>query len=220
MSGPIPRRLGIVPLLALLIFVAGCFSSRLHKKDFEGRRIAAVAAFPPKAVIHNEFLAASGVYPYAPAGRPAFGPAATEEDQVKRLQGMLDAATKRVDLAEYVARVALVTGADELGATIAATPNEADYVLDLRVYDYGLYMRSYNSEANFYLNAELLMRDRATNDVIWKKRLDRIGTYKTRLTGAEMAYLTESSLARELEKFADYAAERMSSALTSRVKNG
>ena len=220
MNGPILRKLGIVPLLALLVFVAGCFSSRLHKKDFEGRRIAAVAAFPPNPVIHNEFLAASGVYPYAPAGRPAFGPAATEEDQVKRLQGLLDAATKRVDLAEHVARVALISGADELGATIAANPNEADYVLDLRVYDYGLYMRSYHSEANFYLNAELLMRDRATNEVIWKKRLDRVGTYKTRLTAAEMAYLTEASLTRELEKFADYAAERMSSALTSRVKNG
>ena len=64
------------------------------------------------------------------------------------------------------------------------------------------------------------MRDRATNEVVWKKRLDRIGNYKTRLTGAEMAYLTEVSLTRELEKFADYAAERMSSALTSRVKNG
>ena len=220
MSGLLKHRLGMVPVLALLVFVAGCFSSRLNKKDFEGRRIAAVAAFPPKPVIHNEYLAAVGVYPYAPAGRPAYGPAATEEDQVQRLRGLLDAATKRVDLAEHVARTALVTGADELGATIASNPNEADYVLDLRVYHYGLYMLSYNSEANFYLDAELIMRERTTDKVVWKKRLDRIGNYETRMTAAEMAHLTEARLARELEKFAAYAAERMSSALTSRVKNG
>ena len=142
MKNPLNRRLALIPVLALLVFVSGCLAPRLQKKDFEGRQIAAMAAFPPNPVIHNAFLAASGVYPYAPAGRPAFGPAATEEEQVKRLQGMLNAATKRIDLAEHVARVALVAGAEELGATIADRPGEADYVLDLRVYDYGLYMRS------------------------------------------------------------------------------
>ncbi len=220
MRGPIKRSFPVLSLLAVVVFVAGCTSSRLHKEDFEGRRIAAVAAFPPTPVIHNEYLAAVGVYPYAPAGRPAFGPAATEEDQVQRLQGLLNAATKRLDLAEYVARQALVIGADRLDATIANNPDEADYVLDLRVYHYGLYMRSYNTEANFYLNAELILRDRATNEVLWKKRLDRVGNFKTRLTGAEMAHLTEAALTRELEKFAAFAAERMSSALTRNVKNG
>ncbi len=220
MRGSIKRSFPVLSLLAVVVFVAGCASSRLHKEDFEGRRIAAVAAFPPTPVIHNEYLAAVGVYPYAPAGRPAFGPAATEEDQVQRLQGLLNAATKRLDLAEYVARQALVIGADQLDATIANNPDEADYVLDLRVYYYGLYMRSYNTEANFFLNAELILRDRATNEVLWKKRLDRVGNFKTRLTGAQMAHLTEAALTRELEKFAAFAAERMSSALTRNVKNG
>ena len=220
MRGPIKPKFLVLPLLALAVFVAGCFSSRLHKEDFEGRRLAAVAAFPPKPIIHNEYLAASGVYPYAPAGRPAFGPAATEEEQVRRLQGLLNAATKRLDLAAYVAREALIIGADRLDATIANNPDEADYVLDLRVYDYGLYMRSYHTEANFFLNAELIMRDRATDEVLWRKRLDRVGNFKTRLTGAEMAYLTEAALTRELEKFAAFAAERMSSALVRNVKNG
>ena len=211
--------LRFVPLLAVVL-VAGCASSRLHKQDFEGRRIAATAAFPPKPVVHDQYLAAVGVYPHAPAGRPATGPAVTEEDQVRRLQGLLDAATKRVDLAEQVARETLVAGADRLGATISNNPNEADYVLDLRVYHYGLLMRSYNSEANFYIEAEILVREQATDEVIWKKRLDRLGTYETRLTGAEMAYLTEDGMARELEKFAAFAAERMTGALTKDVKNG
>ena len=220
MRGFIHRAASAAMLLALMVFVAGCLSSRLHKEDFEGRRIAAVAAFPPNPIIHNDYLAAVGVYPHAPAGRAAFGLAADEEDQVRRLQGMLNAATKRLDLAEYVAREALVIGTERLDATIAKNPDEADYVLDLRVYDYGLHMRSYRSEANFYLRAELLMRDQVTNEVLWKKRLDRVGSYKTRLTGAEMAHLTEAALTRELQKFADFAAERMSSALASRVKNG
>ncbi len=220
MRGLAKRFSPVVPVLVLLVFVTGCMTSRLHKDDFEGRRIAAVAAFPPNPVIHNDYLAAMGVYPYSPVGRSAFGLAAEEEEQVHRLQGMLESATKRVDLAEHVARVALTTGADRLGATISANPNEADYVLDLRVYHYGLYMRSYRTEANFYLDAELIMRDRATNEVLWRKKLDRIGNYKTRLTGAEMSHLTEASLARELEAFATFAAERMSSALTRTIKNG
>ena len=220
MKAPFSRRLSLAALLALLVFASGCFSARLHKKDFEGRRMAAVAAFPPKPVVHNAYLAAVGVYPHAPAGRPAFGPAANEEDQVKRLQGLLNAATKRVDLAAHVARTALVAGADELGATIADNPDEADYVLDLRVYHYGLYMRSYRTEANFYLDAELVMRNRATDEVIWNKRLDRLGTYQTRLTGAEMAYLSEADLTRELEKFAAFAADQMADALARTVKKG
>ena len=212
--------LSVVPLLVVVLFVSGCASSRLHKQDFEGRSIAATAAFPPKATIHDQYLASVGVYPHSPVGRPAMGWAATEEDQVSRLQGLLNAATKRIDLAERVARQALVAGAERLGATITNNPKEADYVLDLRVYHYGLVMRSYNSEANFYINAELQMRNQATNEVVWKRRMDRVGTYKTRMTGAEMAYLTEAGMTRELEKFAAFAADLMTSTLTKKVKNG
>ena len=212
--------LSLAPLLVVVLFAAGCSSSRLNKQDFEGRRIAAMAAFPAKPTIHNQFLAAWGVSPHSPAGRAAFGPAATEEDQVNRLYGLLDAATRRVDLAERVAREAIVAGADRLGATIANNPKEADYVLDFRVYHYGLVMLSYSSEANFYIDAELLVRNQATNEVVWKRRMDRLGTYKTRLTGAEMAHLTEAGMARELEKFAAFAADRMTSTLTKTVKNG
>jgi len=212
--------LSVVPLLVVVLFVSGCASSRLHKQDFEGRSIAATAAFPPKATIHDQYLASVGVYPHSPVGRPAMGWAATEEDQVSRLQGLLNAATKRIDLAERVARQALVAGAERLGATITNNPNEADYVLDLRVYHYGLVMRSYNSEANFFIEAELQVRNQATNKVVWKRRMNRVGTYHTRLTGAEMAYLTEAGMTRELEKFAAFAAERMASALTKKVKNG
>ncbi len=212
--------LRFVPLLVVVLFVAGCASSRLHKQDFEGRLMAATAAFPPKPTIHDQYLASVGVYPHAPAGRPATGSAATEEDQVSRLQGLLNAATRRIDLAEQVAHQALVAGAERLGATITNNPNEADYVLDLRVYHYGLVMRSYNSEATFFIEAELQVRNQATNEVIWKRRMNRKGTYNTRLTGAEMAYLTEASMTRELEKFAAFAAEIMTSTLTETVKNG
>lgn len=220
MTRLVSRRLLPVSLLALGLFAAGCATTRLDRADFEGRRLAAVAAFPPAPVVFNEYLAAVGVYPHAPAGRPASGPAATEEDQVRRLQGMLKAATQRIDLAEQVARAALVTGAERLGATIADDPQAADYVLDLRVYHYGLYMRSYRTEANFYLDAELLMRNRATDEVVWRRRLDRLGTYKTRLTGAQMAHLSEADLTRELEAFIAFAADRMAGALARTVKNG
>ena len=212
--------LSFVPLLVVVLFVAGCSSSRLHKQDFEGRLMAATAAFPPKPTIHDQYLASVGVSPHSPLGRPAMGWAETELGQVSRLQGLLNAAIKRVDLPERVAHQALVAGAERLGATITNNPNEADYVLDLRVYHYGLVMRSYNSEANFYINAELQIRNQATNEVVWKRRMDRKGSYKTRMTGAEMAYLTEAAMTRELGKFAAYAAELMTSALTKKVKNG
>ena len=212
--------LRVVPLLVVVLLVSGCTSSRLHKQDFEGRSIAATAAFPPNPTIHDQYLASVGVYPHSPAGRPAMGWAETEVGQVSRLQGLLNAAIKRIDLPERVARQALVAGAERLGATITNNPDEADYVLDLRVYHYGLVMRSYNSEANFYINAELQIRNQATNEVVWKRRMDRKGSYKTQLTGAEMAHLTEAGMTRELEKFAAYAAELMTSALTKKVKNG
>jgi len=212
--------LSVVSLLVVVLFVAGCTSSRLHKKDFEGRLMAATAAFPPNPTIHDQYLASVGVYPHNPVGRPAIGPESTEEDYVSRMQRLLNAATKRIDLAERVAHQTLVAGAERLGATITNNLNEADYVLDLRVYHYGLVMRSYNSEANFFIEAELQVRNQATNKVVWKRRMNRMGTFNTRLTGAEMAYLTEAGMTRELEKFAAFAAEVMASALTETVKNG
>ena len=52
--------LSVVPLLVVVLFVAGCTSSRLHKQDFEGRSIAATAAFPPKPTIHDQYLVLLG----------------------------------------------------------------------------------------------------------------------------------------------------------------
>lgn len=204
------RALPVVPLLAVVVLATGCASTHLHKQAFEGRRIAVIAAFPPKAVVENQRLVARGYWSPEP-GR-------IEEDQTRRLQQLLDAATERVDLAERMAREALVVGADELGATIADDPEQADYVLDLRVYHYGLLMASYTAEANFYIDVELLIRDRATDEVIWQKHMDRFGNYETRLTSGDMVYMTEDAMAQELAKFAAFAARNMTASLTRNIK--
>ncbi len=204
---------GFVPVLILLFFVAGCASSRLEKKAFEGRRIAATAAFPPEARVRHPLMAVAGRYALS-------GMALAEQKKLQRLQNVLRAATAHLDIAARIAGDMIATGLRELDAVITQDPKRADYVLDFRVYDYGLAVRGSGTSANFYIEAEATMRDLAKNEIIWKERLSRISSFKVDLHGNRAAELTEADLEAVLAEFTAYASERMTKALRKDIKKG
>ncbi len=197
-----------VPVLALLLLAAGCASSRLEKKAFEGRRIAATAAYPPEARVRHPLMAAAGRYALS-------GIARAEQQKLQRLQNTLKAAAGRVDLPARIASDLLETGARELGVIPSQDPRTADFVLDFRVYDYGLAARGAGSSASFYIEAEATIRDQAKKEVIWTQRLSRISAFKVYLHDDGP---TQADLGAVLEDFAADASARMTKALRKDIK--
>lgn len=193
-----------VSLLAVLL-VAGCASSRLPQKVFEGRRIAATAAFPPDARVRHPLLAVSD--------RRLPGVLLAERRELERLQSVLKAATKHADIPGRIAGEMIRTGADELGTVISNDPKNADYVLDFRVYDYGLRVSYSGNSASFYIESEALMWDQEKGEVIWRERLNRVSSFKVKLGGQRMKDITEADLEEVLEEFTAFASERMQTAL-------
>lgn len=205
-------RVPFVVLVVVLLGSTGCASSdALTKQELAGKRIAATAAIPPEPVVFHHMLAAARVYPHDPQGRPPAGAAAAEQRRVERLERTLREAAREVDVALRIADRLVQTTSRDLGVQVSSTVDAADYVLDVRIYRYGLTMRSTRLPAAFFIEAEALLIDPARDVVLWQERIDREGVHLTdRLTGVEMAHATEKLLAAELEHLADDAAARLS----------
>ena len=194
---------GLVPGLLVALLVAGCTTTRLEPEAFKGRTIAATAAFAPKPAVRHPLLAT----------RRAVRHAHEEQRRLERLQRQLQAAARTVDLPARIATDLVRLSAEELGAVVARDPGAADYVLDLRVYDYGLVATSPNGHPRFYIEARATLTERATDEVVWTKRFGRVTGYRTDENAAELGRMSETALARVLEDFARYASERMQAAL-------
>lgn len=189
---------GFVPLLLLALILAGCASSKLDKKAFEGRTIAATAAFPPEASVRHPLLAASGRY--------AMGGFAREDRQeLQHLQKVLRAATKRIDIPGRIAGDMIATAAPHLGARLSNNPRTADYLLDFRVYDYGLTVPPYGGTAAFYIDARATVRDRTSGTVLWAENLSRISDVRLKLRPDVIREITEADLEAMLQEFSAYA---------------
>ena len=132
--------------LLVALMAAGCASAHLKPEAFEGRTIAATAAFAPKPAVRHPLL----------ASRRAVGYAERERRELEQLQRQLNAAAARVDLPARIAADLVRLSAEELGAAATRDPNTADYVLDFRVYDYGLVATSGHGRPRYQQNQPAL----------------------------------------------------------------
>lgn len=202
---------GFVPVVLLVFLLAGCASSKLERKVFEGRTIAATAAFPPEANVRHPLLASSN-------RNRLSGFARQDRRQLQRLQEVLRATTKRIDIPGRIAGDMLATAAPQLGARLSDNAKTADYLLDFRVYDYGLTVPPYGGTAAFYIDARATVRDRATGTVLWAENLSRISDVRLKLRSDLIEEITETDLEAMLQEFGLYASERMTKALRKDIK--
>ncbi|MDX1546477.1 MAG: hypothetical protein R3247_05795 [Rhodothermales bacterium] len=204
------RSLRFSAVFVLAVLLAGCTATRLEPQRFEGRTIAAAAPYAPAPFVDHPLL--------APRTRPARPPLLRgEQDNLEDLQERLRAAAKRVDVPARLAAALFHTAADELGARRTADARTADYVLDFRVHHYGLRLRSYRSQARFFMEAEARLIERATGEAIWAKRLRSSRTFATGRTGADLGRLADAAFADLLADLSSRAAERMQAALQNDV---
>lgn len=217
------RPLALAVLLApTLPVLSGCGPSH-HLRDyaFADRSVAVIAAIPPAPRIMGDLWGDAFIDPYDPFGSAVrVGTAATKWEQARKAQARLDSAVARVDVAEIVARRALAGSAPTLGLRPVDHPDEADFVLDIRVYDYGLVADSYDGATYFALEADVVLLDERTRKTIWRERLREREVLTNSLFGLPPAHgnvVTARALARlsaeEMEeglgRLAAFAADRV-----------
>lgn len=216
------RPLALVLLLATAFPVlSGCGPGhRLRDYDFGDRSVAVIAAIPPGPRVMGNLWAEAFVDPHDPFGSAArIGTAAAKWEQARKAEARLDSAAARVDVAEIVARRALAGSAPTLGLRPVDRPEEADFVLDIRVYEYGLVADSYDGATYFAMEADVVLLDERTRRRIWKEKLREREVLTHSLfglppaagnvvTARALSRLTVEEMEAGLVRLAEFAADR------------
>lgn len=220
-----PIRLLFLPLLAAL-FAAGCGAShQLDDYRFDDATVAVVANIPPRPAVFTDALFDARLDPDDPLGSVfRAGTALAKHAEARRAQQRMDSALAYVDVAERTARRALHESARTLGYRPVDDPAHADFILDLRVADYGLVADSWDAVVYFEVEAELRLLDRRGRRTIWKQRIREaepasvaaVGlgtTFGNVYTAVALSRLSVEEMAQALEDLADFTADRFAGAL-------
>src|SRR5690606_8553048 len=189
---------------------AGCSgTNRLREIDLQGRTVAVVAAIPPHPRVQAGDPAEAAVDPYDPVGSAIrVGTAAAKYHEARRAQARLDSAVAQVDTAELI------------GVAPVDRPADADFLLDLRIYDYSLVADSFEGATFFALEGDVLLTDPATGRTLWEREVREREVRDAALfglpaaagnvvTARALSQLSEAAMVDGLERLADYVASRV-----------
>ena len=208
-------------VLAAVVLVGCGPSNRLREIDLAGRRVAVVAAIPPSPRVQAGSPLEAGVNPYDPVGSAVrVGTSLDKRRAARRAQARLDSVVAQVDVSDQIARRVLVQAAEALRVVPAGRPDGADFVLDLRVFDYALVADSFEGDTYFVLVGDLLLRDGRTGRELWRADIQERETLDGSLfglpaavgnvvTGRALARLTPGQMATGLRRLGDLAAQRL-----------
>lgn len=213
-------------LISLAMLLGGCGSSNhLHEYDFADRSAAVLAAIPPRPVVFTDFPYEAYVDPHDPIGSVfRAGTAIAKQREARAAQARMDSALMQIDLVERIAAQTLLQSTHMLGYRPVSDPDEADYLLDLRVQNYGLVASSWDATVHLEVEADVLLIDRRSRRVIWKKRLREaeplsnlpvgLGTSVGNVfTARALSRLSVEDLTQALASLADFTTDRLIVAL-------
>lgn len=221
-------RLSAALLLAFaaLPVLSGCGpSNRLRSYDFADRSVAVIAAIPPGPRVTSGPWSEAFVDLRDPIGSAVrVGTAAKKWEEARKAQVRLDSASARVDVADIIARRALSGSAPTLGLRPINDPTASDFVLDIRVYQYGLVADSYDGATYFAVEADVVLLDGVTREPIWKDEVREREVLTNTLfglppaagnvvTARALARLSVEEMARGLARLAEFAADRVTRTL-------
>lgn len=190
-----------------VLALAGCVSTQgLDDYELENRSLAIMAAIPDDPIVFHELLAARGVRPYDPYGRQATGYEDAELHRARTLEDRLRSAARQVEVARLIAQETGARSAEILGMHLVDDPDAADYVLDVRVYDYGLLMLSARERVAFFIDAELLLISNETGETVWKEELEEATSSRHTVRPHR---IEQDELAEHLAGFAAHTSERL-----------
>lgn len=211
-----------VVVVFMMTLVACGSSNRLAEYDFNGSTLSMVDAIPPRPdVFADDFFFIDANRPLRTAIR--FGSRVIREAETRRLRHRLDSAFALVDVSALIADQTLERSSIYLRSRPTDDPYGSDYVLDLRVSDYGIVADSWTAGAEFMLNARLMLLD-AAGRKIWQSEIKVRDPVRGHLfgagpaandiiTAAVMSSLSVEEIVAALEGLADFSADRLSARL-------
>jgi hypothetical protein len=134
----------------------------------------------------------------------------------------LDSAATRTDVAGRLADRTSTRAARLLRATLVDDESDADFLLEVRIRDYGIDAEEWEAAAHVFVDARILIMDGIDGRAIWESRVrerdpltprifggDRARVVRNVVTAAVLADMSVEELSRALEHVADYAADRI-----------
>ncbi len=111
-----------------------------------------------------------------------------------------------------------------LGYRPVSKPADADFILDIRIDNSGLVADSWLAAVHFEVDAEMLLVDRHTRQVIWKKHIREVEpvsqagvglgtTFGNTYTALALSKLSTDEMVVALEDLADFTAAHLTAAL-------
>ena len=180
-----------------------------------------MAAIPPHPRVQAGSPGEGAIDLRDPIGSAArVGTAAEKYRQVRRAQARLDSAVAQIDVADRIARQVLGQSAELLRFSPAARPAEADFILDLRIFDYALVADSFEGATYFIVEGELVLTDAVSGRELWDGRVREREVLTGSLfglpaaagnviTARALARLSSAEMAEGLDRLADFAAQRV-----------
>jgi hypothetical protein len=215
-------RLACAALVALSL--SACASAgRLAEYDFRGRSLAVVSSVPPHPEVVIEDLPDPRERSWWQALIRA-GSEVVRDQQAERVGEKLEAAKQTVDVSGLMADDVLARAARLLRATPVASVEEADFEIEVQVGSYGIKASTWDSNADFFIRAEVLLLDSQTGRRIWQEEVDASdpidvsrwgagGPLGNLLTARALADLSVSEVERALRGLAAYSAGKLAEKL-------
>lgn len=217
-----PVHTALTVLLAVTLIACGS-SNRLADYDFDGSTLAIVEAIPPVPdVFANDDFFFDADRPLRTAIR--FGSRVIREVESQRLRRRLDSALAIVDVSALIAERTLDRSSIYLRSRPLDDPYTSDFVLDLRVSEYGIVADSWSAGAEFMISARLMLLDGDSGRRIWESDLNArdpvrgsvIGAGPAAndiVTAAVLSSLSVEEVASALQGLAEFSADRLAERL-------
>jgi hypothetical protein len=206
-------------LFALLPVAAlGCaHGNRLADFDYRDRTISVVSDLPrrPEVLTGSYFLGERSGDPLRDLVR--VGARIAREAEALAIQERLDSAATLIDVGYVLEENVHERAARYLGADPVASGEDADYLLEIIVIEYGIDAEAWDAAAHFYIEADAALLDEGTGTEIWRTEIearDPIGpavfggpaAVRDIATAATIADLSVQEIVDMLESLADFSA--------------
>lgn len=222
------RRAIVLTLTALTAIGCGA-GNRLADYDYRGRPLVVVYDFPP----YPEVLTG----PYFP-GHPRdpvhaiirAGTQIAREIEAERVRERLDSAATLIDVADRVAQGTSERASRYLRTRLTDDEDEAEFILEVRIRDYGIDAEQWEAAAHFFVDAEVVLLAGEDGREIWRTHVrdrdpiapaivGRRSAIRNIVTAAALAKLSVEDIARALEQLADYSADHITGRLRSALED-
>ncbi len=206
----------------LVLVLAGCAPThRLADVTLEERTVAVSAPMPT----HQRVVFSPWPFLDTPSYPRSGGVAERRFEAARAAQGRFDRALSRIDVFELLASRTIAEASQMLGFEAISDPDEATYLLDVRLLEIRFLARSFDSPIQLVSEAEVTLFERGSDEVMWRRHTrtrtriapDDVGVdlpeasltprMMTRLTAADMetvivnaAAIVGWEIARELSR--------------------